>query len=140
VTRNQESMLGSLLVIVVASLLWGCSDQKYPWGRDTMDSFGDGRFQVVRGPTRLFLYDWEKHDSVVSYVKTWTSTAEFVFLVDGKGNCWKVNYKTGVATSFDGSDIVSTSDRMVFDSLLKRSERGTTAGNKGDDGGQRGRP
>ena len=95
--------------------------QKYPWGRDTEDSFRDGRFQIVRAshPRRLVLFDCERNEPVVRYVKNWKAKSGYVFLVDEAGKCWKVDCQTGGVTSFETAHAADAEDRELFEKLLK---------------------
>ena len=111
---------GAALGIAAAALftLFGCEQQKYPWGRDTVDSFGNGRFQIGRTPTMLVLSDREG-SVVVNNVKNWKAKSGYVFLMDGNGKCWKVDYRTGEVLSFERANAVETPDRKVFEKLLE---------------------
>lgn len=111
-----------LLTVGGAALfIFGCESQKYPWGRDTKDSFGDGRFQILRSsrPKELLLYDCERHDSVVRHVKDWKAKSGSVFLADEAGKCWKVDYQTGTVSSFETAAAAGAEDRELFERLLK---------------------
>jgi hypothetical protein len=111
----------AVLSIAGAALLMlcGCEEQKYPSGRDTKDSFGNGRFQVVRGPSRFSMCDCERRVTVVDNVKNWKARAGYVFLVDANGKCWKVDYRSGAVTSFEKPDAAEAADRKIFEKLLK---------------------
>jgi hypothetical protein len=105
-------------------MLFGCEQQKHPWGRDTKDSFGNGRFQILRSPTNigrpeLFLHDYEAHTQVVRFVKNWAVKSGYVFLVDANGKCWKVDYQTGAVASYEKADAAEAADRKVFEKLMK---------------------
>jgi hypothetical protein len=104
-----------------AIFLLGCEHQKHPWGKRTRDSFGDGRFQIVRvaRPPNLLLFDCERKDPVVEHVKNWAKRSVYVFVVDDAGKCWKVDYRTGVVVSFETTDAAGTEDRELFEKLLK---------------------
>lgn len=105
-----------------ALFVFGCAEQKYPWGRDTKDSFGDGRFQIVRAshPRRLVLFDCERNDPVVRHVKNWKAKSGYLFLIDDADKCWKVNYQTGAVASYEKVDAAEADDRRVFEGLLER--------------------
>jgi hypothetical protein len=124
-----EKLRAAVLSIAGAAffVLFGCEQQKYPWGRDTKDSFGNGRFQVGRVYTghvgnltpELVLYDCERRAEVARRVHNWTVRGDYVFLVDDNGKCWKVDYRTGAVTSFEKADAAEAPDRKVFEKLLE---------------------
>ena len=104
-----------------AFFVYGCESQEYPWGRDTKDSFGDGRFQILRAsrPEELLLYDCERHYNVVRHVKNWKAKSGSVFLVNEAGRCWKVDYRTATVASFETPDAADEKDRELFQELLR---------------------
>ena len=109
---------------VILFSLFGCEEQKYPWGRDTEESFGNGRFQILGGstgvkPEEVLLYDNETRTIVVHFVENWTVMSEHVFLVDTNGKCWRVNYRSGVVASFEKPESADTVDRNTFEKLFK---------------------
>lgn len=107
------------LLAAVGVLLCGCQQQKYPCGRDTKDSFGNGRFQVLRTPMGLVLCDNERSMPGVVYdVKDWKKISPHVFLVDDAGKCWKVNYESGEIKAYEDMEAADQSDRKVFHELL----------------------
>lgn len=100
--------------------LFGCEEQKYPSGRDTKESFGDGRFQILRSATpELELWDCESNTEVAGHVRNWTERGDCVFVVDFNGNCWKVKYRSGAVVSFEKPDAAEDADRGIFENLLK---------------------
>ncbi|GLX69659.1 hypothetical protein [Paenibacillus glycanilyticus] len=64
------------IVILLQSLLSGCTDQKYPVGKDTVVLVGDGKFQIGKWPDSLKLAMYSDdhvtnilEENVVSYKK-----------------------------------------------------------------------
>jgi hypothetical protein len=104
-----------------ALFVFGCEEQKHPWGKRTRDSFGDGRFQIVRvaRPPNMLLYDCELKQPVVEHVKSWATRSVYVFLVDDVGKFWKVDYRTGTVTLFEKADAAAAEDRRVFEKLVQ---------------------
>ncbi|GIX01684.1 MAG: hypothetical protein KatS3mg112_0621 [Thermogutta sp.] len=114
--------LATALMTIVA-----CEAQKYPWGRDTRDSFGDGRFQIGRfwdgEEYVLVLMDQEPlaGRGIVSNVRNWEARGNFVFVVDEAGKCWKLNFRTGELVSYERvRDVSDPEERRLFERLMKK--------------------
>lgn len=58
-----------LLLVLLLSWLTGCTDVKYPAGRDTKESYGDGTYQLLKSADgTLSLSNEEYHTVIVSHV------------------------------------------------------------------------
>jgi hypothetical protein len=55
--------------------------QRYPsFGKDTVDSFGDGRFQVLRSPDgKPGLCDYEQSDELLAVAYDWRETGDWIY-------------------------------------------------------------
>jgi hypothetical protein len=58
------------------------------WGKDTVDSFGSGTFQIVRtsaldsaGNEELSLYDRKQHSALLTFVQNWQVVGDYVYAV-----------------------------------------------------------
>lgn len=116
-----------IVLICISILLVGCSNipKKYPKGRDTVESFGDGRFQVLKvGPDKiLYLVDESKPQFngrvVESNVSGYTRKGEFVYVV-GKGGYTVLNYKTGELRQYESLDELPDQEQKLFHKILKK--------------------
>lgn len=112
------AQIGASVLLILAPL--GCDNDKYPSGRDTVKSFGDGRFQIGRTPSMLFLIDMATKDNIMLDVKKWESQGELVYLVNKEGMYTVLNYRTGYHKNYPRLDDVPPEHR----SYCKRLTRG----------------
>lgn len=66
----------------------GCGqEQRYPSGRDTVKSFGNGRYQVLHLPDDLeVLYDLQKQEDVVRSPLSWETRGNLAQITGNKGS------------------------------------------------------
>ena len=107
-----------LSVVAVA----GC-EKKYPGGRDTVASFGDGRFQIIRLPGGRYLHDSETSQSITGNVREWIQDGDMVYLVNGDGEYVVLNHRMGSVSKFVSIDKVPPGDRDVCGKLNKNGFR-----------------
>ena len=79
-------IFSSCIVLLVLTLLTcGCGHRKYRSGRDTVKSFGDGRFQILRVVTKtseyLVLDDVELNKKIAREVLGWKHKGPFVYAI-----------------------------------------------------------
>ena len=80
-------------------LFLSCSQEKtYQSGRDTVKSFGDGRYQILRGPSdKQILYDLSRQITLLDSQVEWDMKNGFVIFNGQKGSTPKsirLNLKT----------------------------------------------
>lgn len=124
-------VLGCMLLFLVE----GCSKVKYPSGKDTVDSFGDGRFQIARLPGRKILVDEETKRTICVSVLKWKQRGDLVYLLTSdikwqdRGDWVDVqpgsarqfvilNWSSGNFTEFDDLNQVPAEARKVFERLM----------------------
>ncbi len=88
-------------LLVVLALYWTVIHlHDHPAGRDTVDYFGNGRFQILQGIGHQSLHDVETQNTLVYIVHDWRKAGDRVYAVgkeDTKGRVIYVvlNYRTG---------------------------------------------
>ena len=68
---------------MLSILFFGCSDMKYRSGRDTIKSFGNGRFQVLHASDQTkVLYDLQQQQTIARDIEDWRVIANNVCTFD----------------------------------------------------------
>lgn len=84
-----------ILLILLFLPLLGCQQEKYPSGRDTFKSFGDGRFQILRyGHISLHLHDGVTQKIIVDRVKDYTTNGDLAYFLAEDGMYTVLNFVT----------------------------------------------
>lgn len=92
------------LILIFVSLFYNCEKISYHSGRDAYASFGNGRFQILRGydvQRTLTLYDVEKQKTIVSRVRDHSKKQDKVFALGEDGIYTVLNYITGEYRQFN---------------------------------------
>lgn len=114
-----------LIQIVVVILIFfpvtGCDNDKYPSGRDTVQSFGNGRFQIGRTPSMKFLIDMATKENITLDIRDWQNQGDWVYLVNEDGLYTVLNYRTGYYKNYPNLDSVSPEHRN-FCRMLDRDK------------------
>ncbi len=125
-----NNCLGKMILIVVLCLFGvsGCyialydlvnpqdeSGKKYPFNKDAVKTWEDGRFQILRCTIeygRLYEYgfsDYEEYDSEknIEWVLSWCDSKQLIYLETdnrdaetGRRECWAIDRKTGKREKF----------------------------------------
>lgn len=115
-----------VLCVFILFATGSCKSEKYPSGRDTYRSFGDGRFQILvgyRDGVREFtLFDGEKQDTIIYNLISFNENRETVY---GYGTDWThnkryyviLNYGTGKQAQFTNLTGVPIEQRQYFQKL-----------------------
>ena len=88
--------------MLFAVLALGCGEpKKYPVGRDTVESFGDGTWSIGKtggGPNRrlLFLHNRETQETLVKDVTDWRQEGDWVYAAGSDGQYAVLNFRTNV--------------------------------------------
>jgi len=95
--------MGRTGVVLLGVLLCGCGSNgtKHPAGRDTVVSFGDGRFQILKCNRKCSLLDLETQHTIAYDIKDWKKKGEWVYVVTKAGKCAILNYQTAFSEEFD---------------------------------------
>lgn len=68
-----------LIIFLIILLTASCSNVKYPSGRDTVESYGDGTFQIVgRNPSGVFFAG--EGSPLISYVNRYYEKGDMVYI------------------------------------------------------------
>ncbi len=114
------------VVVGFVALLIGCcvwfawSDrppQRYAPGRDTVRSFGDGRFELVDCDNTLTLMDLETQHNCVWDVVKWNTKGHYVYTIDRQGSYGLFDYSTGAFFGYPNLDAVPYEHRSMMRSL-----------------------
>lgn len=81
--------LSCLVLLVFVACNSHGKEIKYPAGKDTKESFGDGTYQIATGHTstgyREILYNFEYKTSIIPYVEQFRATKERAYII-GNGS------------------------------------------------------
>jgi hypothetical protein len=111
-----------IIVIILIYLLYFIiilSDNNYTSGRDTIESFGNGRFQIIRiSNEKKELSDLKELKTIESDIQVYYQTENRVYIIGNNGycilNCSEENYKQ----SKDLSDF-AIEEQQIFNKLQK---------------------
>lgn len=114
----------SIIIIVALFLIGlylfstnGCEEKKHPSGRDTIESFGDGRFQILGPSDTKSLYDGEAQDmtkaSIEDNVYKYKVKGDLVYVIGQRGYTI-VNYRTGEINQYKEINKFTLGDRKIF--------------------------
>lgn len=95
-----------VLAMLILFPTTGCDNDKYPTGRDTVQSFGNGRFQIGRTPSMKFLIDMATKENIMLDISDWQSQGDRVYLVNANGLYTVLNYRTGYYRNYPNLDSV----------------------------------
>ena len=75
-------ILIALISVCVAYLFKPDKKIKYDSGKDTVESFGDGEYQLLRGSgTSVGLFNCQYHIEAVKFIDKWTEQDDNIYLV-----------------------------------------------------------
>jgi len=107
-----------LLPCILTSL--GCGvEQRIPVGRDTVDSFGDGTYQVLRSPDRKVLFNCEHQRTILDDVKAWRRSGDDVYARGAYGQMVVLNVVSGREKSSRNLKDFSAKEQAILESLAK---------------------
>lgn len=81
-------MRETIMFVMIAIVLIGCGrEQHFKSGRDTVKSFGDGRYQVLRLPNDdQVLYDVQAQSEILRSPLAWEQSRRYVVFIGYKGS------------------------------------------------------
>ena len=113
-----------LIALLVLCLAAGCGKAKkkklFLPSNETVEQFGDGRFEVRRTESRKALYDNRSARPLFQDVRAYLEEEEYVYTVNIKNEYCLLNTETGEWTVFHGLNEVPEDHRDTF---LKLSSR-----------------
>jgi len=111
----------SVTLVVFASLFIGCREVKYKTGRDTIRSFGDGRYQILSMSGTQVLYDIKQQKEILRDVTNWLKSDEEIILIAGhRGPFAVIHLDSNIVDNF--LDIKATPVRLhpLLESLINQ--------------------
>jgi len=111
-----------LVATLLAAVGAGCGRKKHRTGRDTVDWFGDGRFQVCWGQyDEVGLVDCENQVCFLD-LRDWRKKGDLVYMVNKKGEYAVLNHVTGVMDTFPALRDVPLPYRKECERLKKTNK------------------
>jgi UDP-2,3-diacylglucosamine pyrophosphatase LpxH len=115
----------------------GCKtqDYKYSVGKDSFVVVGDGRFQILSGPTSYSLWDITKDDALIETIISYYDDGENKLYVRGNQEYVIVNYDNNTYDKYDENNLdkMPTKELENFqsDKMIKVPEKETFENNNG---------
>ncbi|MFN2124606.1 MAG: hypothetical protein ACK2UP_14000 [Candidatus Promineifilaceae bacterium] len=92
---------------------------KYNTGRDTVEAFGDGRYQVLQLPETKVLYDLQEQQEILRHVTRWRKEGDIVYLMAGERGPFAAIYLSkGTFEKYSDLALSPKSMSTVFESLM----------------------
>ncbi|WP_439624719.1 hypothetical protein [Gemmata sp.] len=112
---------------VTAACTAGCGEpQKYQRGKDTVESFGDGNWSILKtggsddGSRKLHLYCRETVEPVVRNVANWRQAGDWVYAVGEDGAFIAVNFRTSYVIKCPSPDAAPEEHRSALRALRRK--------------------
>lgn len=96
-----------ILIMFICLMTMGCrmEDYKYPVGRDSFVVVGDGRFQILSGPTDYTLFDQTKDDPLIETIISYYDNGENKLYVRGKQKYVIINYDSNTYDKYNEKNL-----------------------------------
>lgn len=111
-----------LIVFISFAIIFalsGCyNDYKYKPGKDTIDIFGDGTFQILSGPSPNSLLNVETQENIEFNVYKYKEIKPFVYVI-GESGYTVLNYETGGYIKYKKIEEIPEKDKKIFIDLEK---------------------
>jgi len=109
----------SLLIVTPIIIFFGCSqDYEFPPGRDTVEIYGDGTFQILSGPTSNGLYNNETQEDIEFIVYKYKEIKHWVYVI-GESGYTILNYQTGEIKKYKKMDDIPNKQKQIFIDIAK---------------------
>ncbi|SMQ81532.1 hypothetical protein SAMN05444673_4365 [Bacillus sp. OV166] len=107
-----------VLIISLITIISGCSnDYKYPPGKDTVEIYGDGTYQILSGET-MTLANVETQEIPEENVYKYKEVKPMVYLI-GESGYTILNYQTGKIIKYKNMDEIPEKQKKVFIEITK---------------------
>ncbi|WP_244310708.1 hypothetical protein [Paenibacillus ottowii] len=98
--------------------------RKYPYGKDTLEFFGDGTFQIYRGegagePPILYTHQIEAPNTVIDNVLSYKIEENIVYVV-GENSFIKLDSSTNTYVKKKRISDFTPKDREIFNELMEK--------------------
>jgi hypothetical protein len=115
-----KNLLLMLLCFTIIVGLSGCyNDYKYKPGKDTVAIFGDGKFQILSGPTSNSLTNYEADLNIEYIVYKYKEIKPLVYVI-GESGYTILNYKTGQIRRYKKLKEIEDPEQQIFIDLAKK--------------------
>ncbi len=96
-----------IFIMYICLIIMGCrmKDYKYPVGKDSFVVVGDGRFQILSGPTDYALYDQTKDDPLIETIISYYDNGENKLYVRGKQKYVIANYDNNTYDKYNKKNL-----------------------------------
>ena len=96
-----------IVIMFICLITIGCrmEDYKYPVGKDSFVVVGDGRFQILSGPTEYSLSDLMKDDDLIETIISYYDNGENKLYVRGEQKYVIVNYDYNTYDKYDENNL-----------------------------------
>ena len=103
-------------------LLSACSRVKNPPGRDTIDTFGDGRYEILRSGTQgRIMYDSQTQTTISRDVIAWKRKGTLVYAISSDPERFiLVDYTSGIVRKHERLEDVPLPEREVLERIEDR--------------------
>ncbi|HWO75876.1 MAG TPA: hypothetical protein VNM69_08220 [Bacillus sp. (in: firmicutes)] len=119
-----KKLVISLLLTLTLISLFGCQskDYKYVPGKDTIEIFGDGTYQILRvvdenNKEFKVLYNVEKQEEIVKNVLAYKEHNSLLYVVGEDGNYTVLDYNKNKITQYSNIEMIPEGDRGIFNEL-----------------------
>ncbi|MEH7336451.1 hypothetical protein V7161_27885 [Neobacillus drentensis] len=104
----------AFITINLFMIISGCSnDYKYPPGKDTVEIYGDGTYQILSVGTSNTLYNVKTQEDIEKVVYKYKEKKPSVYVI-GESGYTVLNYQTGKIKKYIKMNEIPTKQRKVF--------------------------
>ena len=117
----KAGLIAVAVLAVQLLLLSGCENERYPSGRDTRVSFGDGRFQIMRQSSGgMKLRDVSNTTDIgLNNLADWRQEGDWVYAVNKEGEYAVLNFRTAEFATYKSLEAIPQAHKK-FCGELKR--------------------
>lgn len=108
-----------IVLLVCLSIIFvavACKKTKYPSGKDTIESFGDGKFQISKTPSRFVLINEKTNEFLESNIYRYKEIKPFVYII-GESGYLILNYETGEIKKHKKVEYFSNEEIKIFNQM-----------------------
>lgn len=103
-----------LLLSLTGVMSFGCAEERFPIGRDTVKSFGDGQFQIMRSGSVQFFLDCESQRSIAFDISDWRREGNVIYLREREGEFVRFDLSTLTEQRYTRIAAIPLNERSIF--------------------------
>lgn len=103
-----------LTIFFIMSSFFGCGTDKYPMGRDTVKSFGNGRYQILYIGKDKCLMNVETQSTIVLQVAKFRTRGTKLFVTGKDGKFTILDYKNDEYKIYDDTNSLPEEYKYIF--------------------------